>query len=120
MVKVDLSVESFASVIGGLYASYRGMDVFSVPPFFWQQLAYALSPFMDDWRYDIISFEEWLSTYLVITAEEVLTESELEEMKDYSVFIKAQVGNMTMVGAGDIIWVGSTSTSEEEKMENIK
>ena len=120
MVKVDLCLESFTSLIGGLYASYHQIDLYSVPPFFWQQLAYAIFPYMENWRYDIQSFEEWLDKYLIITAEEVLTESELEEMESYPVFVRSQVGNTVMIGAGDIIWIDSTNTSEEEKMEDIK
>lgn len=114
MVKIDVSIETFSSILGGLYSSFHGVDTYAIPPFFWLQLAYELSPYLENWRYDIMSFEEWLSTSLVITAEEICTEEDIEYFKNNTIFIRTQNGNMSLIGAGDIIWENSTDTSQEE------
>ena len=113
MVKIDLDVNTFATMIGALYSTFRGVEVYAIPPYFWLQLAYTLEPYMENWKYDVQSFEDWLSTNLIVTAEEICTEDDIKFFKSNTIFVRVENGNMNLIGAGDILWENSSDTSSD-------
>lgn len=115
MVKIDLEMSTFGTMIGGLYTTFKGADAYAIPPYFWLQLAYTIAPYMENWRYDIQSFEDWIATNLVVTAEEICTEEDIEYFKSNTIFIRIENGNVNLIGAGDIIWENSLDTSQKEE-----
>jgi len=117
MVKIELDEGTFSTLIGGLYSTYRNIDVCTVPPYFWLQLAHTLAPYMERWRYDIQSIEEWIGTNLIITAEEICTEEEIEYFKTNTIFVRVENGNVNLIGAGDILWENSSDTSSEKEKD---
>lgn len=104
MVEIKIDTSTFATLIAGLYSAFKGVDVIAIPSYFWLALATSLEPHMEDWKYDVQSFEEWIDSYLIITIKEVLSEEEIEELKSYSVYIEVGNGNATLIGAGDLVW----------------
>ena len=111
MVKIDIDETTLATLLAGLYVSYKGIDVVTIPAHFWIGLAHTLTPYLKDWHYDIQTLEDWIENYLIITVKEVLTEEEMEELKSYPIYIEYGNGNATLVGAGDLVWETSTITS---------
>lgn len=110
IVKVNLREDTFSTLLAGLYTTYHEANVYAIPPYFWLMIANVLIPHMENWRYDIQSFEDWIANYLIITAKEVCTKEEIDEFKKNSIYIEALNGNMTLIATGDIIWESSTST----------
>lgn len=113
MVKIEIDTTTFATLLAGLYTSYKGIDVIAVPSHFWLGLAETMIPYMEKWDYDVLLLEEWINKYLIITLKEILTEEEIEEFKNYPIYIEVGNGNATLVGAGDLIWMNSTDTLSE-------
>lgn len=109
IVKVVLREDSFSSLLAGLYTTYHNADVYAIPSYVWLMITEALIPYMDNWCYDIQSFEDWISNYLIITAKEVCTQEELAEFKKNTIYIEAVNGNMVLVATGDILWEHSTN-----------
>ena len=112
MVKIDIDITTFATLLAGLYISYKGADINTIPTVFWLQLATELAEHMPTWKYDVQTLEDWIANYLIITVKEILTESEIEEMKAYPIYVELGNGNATLIGAGDLVWCSSTSEKE--------
>ena len=115
MVQIEIDESTFATLIAGLYVSFTGAEISTIPPHFWLGLANELSKYVDDWKYDVMSFEEWIGNHLIITAEEILTPAEIKEFEDFPIFIRVGNGNVTLIGAGDFLWDYSNTSAKEER-----
>ena len=111
VVTIRLRDESFSSLLAGLYVTYRDADLYSIPNYAWLMLGNALTPYMENWKYEVQSLEDWIANYLIITAKEVCTPEELKEFRKNTIYLEALNGNMTLIITGDIIWEEKTSTS---------
>ena len=118
MVRVEMSQLSFASLLAGLYVTYHYTDISAIPSYVWSMLAEELSKYMDSWMYDVQSLEDWIRDSLLITVKDILTETELEELQEYTVYLEVMNGNVNLVVCGDIIWTSiNTSVEGEENIE---
>ena len=110
IVGIRIFEDTFSTLLAGLYSTYHDAEILAIPPYFWMMLSNAIIPYLDTWRYDIQSFEDWVANYLIITAKEVCTPDEIDMFKKNTIYIEALNGNMTLIATGDIIW-NSTNIS---------
>lgn len=115
MVKIDITGTTLSALIGGLYSSHRDVNVEAIPQFFWLQLAYSLEPYLENWRYDIQSLEDWITTNLFITVAEICTEKDIQKFRENTIFIQADCGNVSLIATGDILWENYSETSKEKE-----
>lgn len=104
VVTIKIKDESFSSILAGLYVTYHNANLYAIPNYVWLMLGNALTPYMDNWRYDVQSLEDWIANYLLITAKEVCTVDELKQFKKNTIYLEALNGNMALIITGDIIW----------------
>lgn len=111
MVTVKIDKLSFASLLAGLYVTHHMVDISAIPTYAWSILAEELSKYMDSWEYDVQSLEDWIRDSLIITVKEILTESDIDELKKYTIYVEIMNGNANLIMAGDIVWMDSSNTS---------
>lgn len=99
--------DTFATLLAGLYVTYRDAESYAIPSYVWLMLANALQPYLDDWKYSIQSLEDWIAHYLLITAKEVCTPDEILEFQGNSIYFEAINGNMTLIVTAPILWDGA-------------
>lgn len=117
MVQIEIDESTFATLIAGLYVSFTGAEISAIPPHFWLGIANELSKYMDYWKYDVMSLEEWIGNHLIVTVEEILSPEEIQQFENFPIFIRIGNGNATLIGAGEFIWdCSNTSTKEETNM----
>ena len=104
VVTVKMEDSTFSTLLAGLYVTYHDAEPYAIPSYIWLMLANKLNEYMDNWRYDVQSLEDWISNYLIITAKEVCTHEELEEFRKNTIYMESMNGNMTLIITGDIIW----------------
>ena len=104
IAEIKIQSDSFASLLAGLYCMSHDTEPYAVPTYFWLMIAESLIPHLDGWRYDVQSLEDWIANYLIITAKEVCTPEELQQMQSNTLYLEALNGNMTLIATGDIIW----------------
>jgi len=104
VVEIKINEDTFATLLAGLYVTFHNAEAYAIPSYVWLMLANALEPHLDGWMYEVQSLEDWINNYLLITAKEVCTPEELQEMKNNTIYLEAINGNMTLVITGDIIW----------------
>lgn len=102
MVKVDLSIPTLAVLISGLYCAEHNVDAMAIPSSVWIAIAEKLEWFLDDWDYEVISFEDWVYTHLVILPKILLEEGEIEEMQKTTLYWEYPNGNMILIISMDI------------------
>ena len=104
IAEIKIKSDSFASLLAGLYCMSHDTEPYAVPTYFWLMIAESLIPHLEGWRYDVQSLEDWIANYLIITAKEVCTPEELQQMQSNTLYLEALNGNMTLIASGDIIW----------------
>ena len=97
MIEIKLELETFATLIAGIYCTYTGVNPIAIPQDLWMKLAKDLSEELDDWDYEVNTFEKWLQQNLLIIPKDLCGESELEEFQENSVYYEWSNGNIWLV-----------------------
>lgn len=97
MIEIKLELETFATLIAGIYCTYTGVNPIAIPQDLWMKLAKDLSEELDDWDYEVNTFEKWLQQNLLIIPKDLCSESELEEFQENSVYYEWSNGNIWLV-----------------------
>ena len=102
LIEIKLSVGVLSTLIAGIYCTYSGVDPIAVPVSLYLELTEKLVPYLKNWDYGRISFEEWVQHCLIVAPKEMFNEVELEESKKNSIYIERNNGNVILVATGDI------------------
>lgn len=102
MVKVNLSLSTLSVLIAGMYCSCHSVDSMAIPQSLWLSIAEKLEYFLPDWDYDKISFEEWVDTHLLILPKPMLSEEEVEDLQNTTLYWEHPNGNVVLSVSMDI------------------
>ena len=96
-INIKLELETFATLIAGIYCTYTGVNPIAIPQDLWMKLAKDLSEELDDWNYEVNTFEKWLQQNLLIIPKDLCSDGELEEFQENSVYYEWSNGNIWLV-----------------------
>lgn len=102
MVLVNLDVNTLSVLVAGLYCSEHEVNSLAIPQSVWLSIAEKLEYFLPSWNYEVISFEEWISTCLMILPKPMLTSSDIKELQGSTLYWEAHNGNVILVVSMDI------------------
>ena len=102
MVKVELNTSTLAVLIAGLYCTYNSVESIAIPESVFMSIAEKLEYFLPEWDYNIISFEEWIKTCLLILPKIMIDEADIEEMQSSTLYWEYPNGNVILVISMDI------------------
>ena len=101
-MKIELSTNTTAVLIAGLYCTYNDIDGIAIPESVFLSIAEKLEFFASDWNYDVISFEDWIKNCLLIIPKVLLTEEDIQDMQSSTLYWEYPNGNMILVISMDI------------------
>lgn len=97
MVHIEIETGTLAVLIAGLYSVDHLNDVNAVPTSMYMEVANQLKPYLENWDYEIQSFEDWVKYNLLIYPKVMYSEEELEEYKDNDIYIELAIGNVILI-----------------------
>ena len=102
MVKVDLETSTLAVLIAGLYCINHNTSALAIPESVYLQVAEKLEFFLPNWDYSKIGFEQWIDTCLFICPKVLISEEELEDLKETTLCWEQYNGNALLIISMDI------------------
>ena len=96
MVEVNLESSTLAVLVAGLYCTYNNVESIAIPESVFMSIGEKLEYFLPFWDYEVISFEDWIKTCLLIIPKVLLTEEDIEEMRKTSLCWEYPNGNMIL------------------------
>ena len=102
MVKLELNLTTLSVLIAGMYCTYNNIDSIAIPESIYLEIAEKLTPYLDDWDYEKISFEEWIRTCLLILPRVLLDDDMVEEMKQNGIYWERNNGNIVLSISMDV------------------
>ena len=112
-MKVELEKTTLAVLIAGLYCTYNSVDSIAIPESIFLTVAEQLEFFLDSWDYDVISFEDWVKTCLLIIPKVMLDENDLKEMQSKSLYWEYPNGNVVLVVSMNIEPINRSANNGE-------
>ena len=96
---VNLRIEetTLAIIIAGLYSAYASVNVYAVPYDVYLVVAKELTPYLENWNYELITFEQWVEHNLLIYPKQAFTENELTSAKDNDIYLEYPAGNVILI-----------------------
>ena len=110
VVSVNIQNDTFSTLLAGLYVTFHNAEAYAIPSYVWLMLADSLAEYLPDWKYDVLSLEEWISSYLLITAKQICTPEEIKQFKENAIYMEVLNGHISLIVTGDILWENSTIT----------
>ena len=97
--KVDIKIEvaTLSTLIAGIYCTVTQIDPIAIPTSIYIELAEKLVPYLENWDYDKISFEQWIETHLLIIPKAMCSEEDIEEFKQNTVYLERENGNAILI-----------------------
>ena len=99
---INLDTYTLSVLIAGLYCTDHQVDSLAIPQSVWLAVAEKLEYFLPDWNYKIITFEEWIRTHLLILPKVMLSEEEVKELENNTLYWETPNGNALLVVSMDI------------------
>ena len=96
MVKIDLHLTTLTVLIAGLYCMYSGTNSMAVPESVYYEIAEKLEPYLNDWDYERISFEDWIRDCLLILPRVMLDDDTVNEMITDGLYWERENGNIIL------------------------
>lgn len=93
---VFLTTETLAVLIAGLYATFSDLNPVAVPQSLWLEIAEKLEPYLDEWDYEKLSFEDWVKYNLFIYPTQALDEDTLLELMESTIYFERVNGNVVL------------------------
>jgi hypothetical protein len=100
-VPIELEVGTLATLLSGLYSVYSSTDPRAIPTSVYIEIAEKLIPYLDNWAYDAISFEDWVK-YCLLIAPKVMVEDRLDYLKQNELYFERENGNVILVISADM------------------
>lgn len=103
-MSVNLRVEetTLAIIIAGLYSAYASVNVYAVPYEVYLIIAKELIPYLENWNYDVITFEQWIEHNLLIYPKEAFSDDELTSAKNNDIYLEYPSGNAILIICANI------------------
>ena len=83
-------------MIAGLYATFSDLNPVAVPQSLWLEIAEKLEPYLDEWDYEKLSFEDWVKYNLFIYPTQALDEDTLLELMESTIYFERVNGNVLL------------------------
>lgn len=99
---ITLEVGTIATLLSGLYCTYCAVDPIAIPTSVYIELAEKLIPYLENWDYDKISFEDWVKYNLLIIPKVMVTE-ELEDLQKNAIYFERVNGNAVLVVTAEVV-----------------
>ena len=96
-MNVDLSTNTIAVLVSGIYCGENNVDPMAIPTSVWISIAEKLEYFLPSWDYEVISFEDWVRTCLLIMPKVMIDEDDLKEMQETTLYWEYPNGNVILV-----------------------
>jgi len=90
---VFLNTDTLGVLIAGLYATYSDINPMAIPNSLWLEIAEKVEPYLENWDYEKISFEEWIKYNLFIYPTMAIDDESLKEMKESTIYFERLNGN---------------------------
>ena len=103
-IPIHLEVGTIAVLLSGLYCVYSATDPLAVPSSLYIEIAEKLVPYLENWDYSKLSFEDWVKSSLLIIPK-VMIEDELDEYKKNEFYFERYTGNIILVVTADMTGV---------------
>lgn len=100
-IPLELELSTLSVLIAGLYCHYSSVDPMAIPESLYIEIAEKLVPYLENWNYEKISFEQWLQYNLLIMPK-IMVEDELEELKKNEFYIERDNGNIMLIVSADM------------------
>ena len=102
MVSVELSTNTLAMLVAGLYCAEHEIDSIAIPYSIWISIAEKLEYFLPVWDYDKISFEQFINTCIFIYPKEAISEADLKDMQKNTLYWEYPNGNIILIVSMDV------------------
>lgn len=99
---VNLEIGTLSVLIAGLYCANHMVDSLAIPQSVWLSVAEKLEYFLPVWDYNKISFEEWIDTHLLILPKPMISDEELSELENNTLYWEIPNGNVILFISMDI------------------
>lgn len=97
LVGIKIEVSTLATLIAGLYCTMASVDPMAIPSSIYIELAEKLVPYLEEWDYDNLTFEQWVGANLLIIPKVLCSEDDIEELKKNTVYLERENGNAILI-----------------------
>lgn len=102
MSYVNLETNTLSVLIAGVYCVNHMVDSIAIPESVWLNIAEKLESYLLSWDYEQISFEEWINTHLLILPKPMLSDKELTELQNNTLYWEIPNGNVILIVSMDV------------------
>ena len=99
-LKIDLG--TLATLLSGLYSFYSTVNPSAIPTSLYIELAEKLIPYLKNWDYDKLSFEDWVKYNLLIVPMPLI-EDEINEYRENELYFERECGNIVLVVTAEMV-----------------
>lgn len=96
LVPLHLSVSTLSILIAGLYSVFSDVNPMAIPESLYLEIAEKLVPYLDEWDYEKLSFEDWVKYNLFIYPTQALGEETLVELMESTIYFERVNGNVLL------------------------
>lgn len=102
--KIELKIElgTLATLLSGLYSFYSTVNPSAIPTSLYIELAEKLIPYLKNWDYDKLSFEDWVKYNLLIVPMPLI-EDEINEYRENELYFERECGNIVLVVTAEMV-----------------
>lgn len=97
LVGIKIEVSTLATLIAGLYCTMASVDPMAIPSSIYIELAEKLVPYLEEWDYDELTFEQWIGANLLIIPKVLCSEDDIKELKKNTVYLERENGNAILI-----------------------
>ena len=96
-VPIQISVATLSTLIAGIYCTVASVDPIAIPTSIYIEVAEKVVPYLEDWDYDKLTFEQWVETSLLIIPKVMCSEEDIESFKQNAVYLERENGNAILI-----------------------
>lgn len=102
--RVDISIEigTLATLLSGLYTFYSSVNPSLIPTSLYIEIAEKITPYLNNWDYEKLSFEDWIKFNLLIIPKPLI-EDEIDEYKENELYFERENGNVILVVTAEMV-----------------
>jgi len=96
-VSIQISVATLSTLIAGIYCTVSHVDPIAIPTSIYIEIAEKIVPFLEEWDYEKMSFEQWIEKELLIIPKVLCSDEDIEEMKKNTVYLERENGRAILI-----------------------
>lgn len=101
-IQMSLEVSTIAILVAGLYCTFNNVDSMAIPSSLYIEIAEKLVPYLNNWDYEKLSFEDWIKYNLIILPK-IMVEDEIDELKKNELYFERDNGNIMLVVTAEMV-----------------